>query len=277
MVYTSGIITDAIKDEVNGCTNTPRAKHGHYLHQIVSPPLNGNPLGLRWSERRTSGRVMWTLWMGSVMREDTQPSSPSLRPLCPQAPSMVFTVQFAFASGKRKSWKILVQVEVWMVLQLSAPDELIPYLLQPEVASLRPDITAVCIQSATKLELDHLHPLRKQVCRTREGWTTGTNAPVRDDPYYIMDGRPQKLPAEGVDSTPVFRLDGPLSLPKEEPCIPGLRSSASIRSAPPSFVMEREGEIPAGVIITPRLLTPAPSSRRQTPNLELPHTLNDHN
>ncbi|KAG1762005.1 hypothetical protein EDD22DRAFT_1029701 [Suillus occidentalis] len=92
-----------------------------------------------------------------------------------------------------------------------------------------------------------------------------------------MDGRPQKLPAEGVDSTPVFRLDGPLSLPKEEPCIPGLRSSASIRSAPPSFVMEREGEIPAGVIITPRLLTPAPSSRRQTPNLELPHTLNDHN
>ncbi|KAG1762004.1 hypothetical protein EDD22DRAFT_847394 [Suillus occidentalis] len=27
MVYTSGIITDAIKDEVNGCTNTPRAKH----------------------------------------------------------------------------------------------------------------------------------------------------------------------------------------------------------------------------------------------------------
>jgi hypothetical protein len=35
--------------------------------------------------------------------------------------------------------------------ELSAPDELIPYLLQPEIASLSPDITAVCIQSATKL------------------------------------------------------------------------------------------------------------------------------
>ena len=35
--------------------------------------------------------------------------------------------------------------------ELSAPDELIPYLLHPEIASLSPDITAVCIQSATKL------------------------------------------------------------------------------------------------------------------------------
>lgn len=35
--------------------------------------------------------------------------------------------------------------------ELSAPDELIPYLLQAEIASLSPDITAMCIQSATKL------------------------------------------------------------------------------------------------------------------------------
>jgi AP-3 complex subunit delta-1 len=31
--------------------------------------------------------------------------------------------------------------------------------------------------------------------------------------------------------------------------------------------MEREGEMPAGVVVTLQLLTPAPSSRRQTPNL----------
>jgi AP-3 complex subunit delta-1 len=105
---------------------------------------------------------------------------------------------------------------------------------------------------------------------------------MRDDPYYIMDDRPQKPLAEDVDSIPVVRLDGPLPLPKgmlistrmnrtdalaEEPRLPGLRSSASVRSTPPSFVVEREGEMPAGAVVMPQLLTPAPSSRRQTPNL----------
>ncbi|KAG1868262.1 adaptin N terminal region-domain-containing protein [Suillus subalutaceus] len=89
---------------------------------------------------------------------------------------------------------------------------------------------------------------------------------MRDDPYYIVDDRPQKPPAEDVDSIPVVRLDGPLPLP-EEPRLPGLRSSASIRSTPPSFVVERGGEMPAGIVITPQPSTPVPSSRRQTPNL----------
>jgi len=37
---------------------------------------------------------------------------------------------------------------------------------------------------------------------------------MRDDPYYIMDDRSQKPPAEDIDSIPVVRLDGPLPLPK---------------------------------------------------------------
>jgi AP-3 complex subunit delta-1 len=90
---------------------------------------------------------------------------------------------------------------------------------------------------------------------------------MRDDPYYIMDDRSQKPPAADIDSIPVVRLDGPLPLPKEEPRLPGLRSSTSMRSTLPSFVVERGGEMPAGVIITPQSSTPVPSSRHQTPNL----------
>ncbi|KAG2365496.1 adaptin N terminal region-domain-containing protein [Suillus spraguei] len=90
---------------------------------------------------------------------------------------------------------------------------------------------------------------------------------MRDDPYYIMDDRSQKPPADDVDSIPVVRLDDPLPLPKEEPRLPGLRSSASMRSTPPSFVVEKEGEMPMGAVITPQPSTPVPSSRRQTPNL----------
>jgi AP-3 complex subunit delta-1 len=37
---------------------------------------------------------------------------------------------------------------------------------------------------------------------------------MRDDPYYIMDDRSPKPPAEDIDSIPVIRLDGPLPLPK---------------------------------------------------------------
>lgn len=90
---------------------------------------------------------------------------------------------------------------------------------------------------------------------------------MRDDPYYIMDDRSPKPSAEDVDSIPVVRLDGPLPVSQEEPRLPGLRSSASIRSAPPLFVVQKEGEMPAGVVITSQPSTPVPSSRRQTPNL----------
>jgi len=103
---------------------------------------------------------------------------------------------------------------------------------------------------------------------------------MRDDPYYIMDDRSQKPRVEDIDSIPVVRLDGPLPLPKgtfisaymgeadgsaEEPRLPGLRSSMSIRSTPPSFIVEREGEMPLGAVITSRS-TPLPPSRRSTPN-----------
>ncbi|KAG2050585.1 Adaptor protein complex AP-3 delta subunit [Suillus hirtellus] len=90
---------------------------------------------------------------------------------------------------------------------------------------------------------------------------------MRDDPYYIMDDRSPKPSAEDVDSIPVVRLDGPLPVSQEEPRLPGLRSSASIRSAPPLFVVQKEGEMPVGAVITSQPSAPVPSSRRQTPNL----------
>jgi AP-3 complex subunit delta-1 len=132
---------------------------------------------------------------------------------------------------------------------------------------------------------------RERVCIDHKLCITATNFPqlkaerlerMRDDPYYIMDDRSQKPPAADIDSIPVVRLDGPLPLPKgmflskhinmtdalaEEPRLPGLRSSTSMRSTLPSFVVERGGEMPAGVIITPQSSTPMPSSRHQTPNL----------
>ncbi|EIN14349.1 Adaptor protein complex AP-3 delta subunit [Punctularia strigosozonata HHB-11173 SS5] len=82
---------------------------------------------------------------------------------------------------------------------------------------------------------------------------------LRDDPYYIMDGRPStsKAQADGVDvdSIPVVRLDDlPVLLPPaQDNRLPALRSAA-LRSNPGSFVVDRHGEMPAGA--TPRSSTP---------------------
>lgn len=39
---------------------------------------------------------------------------------------------------------------------------------------------------------------------------------MRDDPYYIVDDRPPRLPVEDVDSIPVVRLDDLPPMPKGE-------------------------------------------------------------
>ncbi|KAH7886244.1 adaptin N terminal region-domain-containing protein [Phlebopus sp. FC_14] len=88
---------------------------------------------------------------------------------------------------------------------------------------------------------------------------------MRDDPFYITDDRPKKPAVEDIDSIPVVRLDD-LSppLPKDEPRRFALRSSTS-RSAPPQYIVEKEGEMPEGAVIAPQ--QSAPVSGQQTPSL----------
>ncbi|KIJ07920.1 hypothetical protein PAXINDRAFT_139610 [Paxillus involutus ATCC 200175] len=90
---------------------------------------------------------------------------------------------------------------------------------------------------------------------------------MRDDPYYITDDRSQKPAVDDIDSIPVVRLDELPPAPlKEEPRLFALRASAS-RSAPHHFVVEKEGEMPEGVVSTPPRQESAPVSRQQTPSL----------
>ncbi|KAL4070486.1 adaptin N terminal region-domain-containing protein [Scleroderma citrinum] len=90
---------------------------------------------------------------------------------------------------------------------------------------------------------------------------------MRDDPYYITDDRPPKPPGEDIDSIPIVRLDElpPLSS-KVEPRLFALKSS-STRTAPPQFVVEKEGEMPEGATSTPPQSHSAPITRLQTPTL----------
>ncbi|KIK97687.1 hypothetical protein PAXRUDRAFT_200770 [Paxillus rubicundulus Ve08.2h10] len=90
---------------------------------------------------------------------------------------------------------------------------------------------------------------------------------MRDDPYYITDDRSQKPAVDDVDSIPVVRLDELPPAPlKEEPRLFALRASAS-RSGPHRFVVEKEGEMPEGVVSTSPRQESAPVSRQQTPSL----------
>lgn len=111
---------------------------------------------------------------------------------------------------------------------------------------------------------------------------------MREDPYYITDQRPTRTAVYDLDSIPVVRLDDlPPPLPKgdalttkpcvthttdalcspEEPRLFALRSDTS-RSAPPRFVVEKQGEMPDGVVSEPPpRQASAPVSRQQTPSL----------
>ncbi|RDB29294.1 AP-3 complex subunit delta-1 [Hypsizygus marmoreus] len=88
-------------------------------------------------------------------------------------------------------------------------------------------------------------------------------AQLRDDPYYIIDDKP-KLDEDDVDSIPVVRLEGMPSLsgPSLASQLPSLKAAPRFFSAT-EFVIDREGEMPEGAIVTPRNSTPV--SRQQTP------------
>lgn len=100
---------------------------------------------------------------------------------------------------------------------------------------------------------------------------------MREDPYYITDERPTRTAVEDIDSIPVVRLDD--LLPKgdvvmyrarrgladtfcsaEEPRLFALRSDMS-RSAPPRFVVDKEGEMPEGIVPEAPRQASAPASR----------------
>ncbi|KAI9570124.1 adaptin N terminal region-domain-containing protein [Boletus coccyginus] len=90
---------------------------------------------------------------------------------------------------------------------------------------------------------------------------------MREDPYYITDERPTRTAVDDIDSIPVVQLDDlPPPLPKEEPRLFALRSETS-RSAPPRFVVEKQGEMPEGVVLEPPRQESAPVSRQHTPSL----------
>jgi len=72
---------------------------------------------------------------------------------------------------------------------------------------------------------------------------------MREDPYYITDERSARTAIDDVDSIPVVRLDDLPPLHKEEPRLFALRSDTS-RSMPPHFVVEKEGEMPEGVVVS---------------------------
>ncbi|OJT09578.1 AP-3 complex subunit delta-1 [Trametes pubescens] len=89
---------------------------------------------------------------------------------------------------------------------------------------------------------------------------------LRDDPYYLMDDRPSStrsasMNAADVDAIPVVRLDDlpPLSAQAATPRFPGLRSSPT--PAVQTFVIDKTGEMPEGVVAPPRSAagTPKPS------------------
>ncbi|KAF8131643.1 adaptin N terminal region-domain-containing protein [Boletus edulis] len=90
---------------------------------------------------------------------------------------------------------------------------------------------------------------------------------MREDPYYITDGRPTRTVVDDIDSIPVVRLDDlPPPLHREEPRLFALRNDTS-RSAPPNFVVEKEGEMPEGVVSEPPREESAPAFRHPTPGL----------
>lgn len=86
-------------------------------------------------------------------------------------------------------------------------------------------------------------------------------AQLRDDPYYIMDDRPQKI-VEDIDSIPVVHLENMQSLIPDimDTRLKSLRASSQNFSSE-QFVIDRDGEMPQGA----RPLTPSAIPLPQTP------------
>ncbi|KAI1793066.1 Adaptor protein complex AP-3 delta subunit [Ganoderma leucocontextum] len=85
---------------------------------------------------------------------------------------------------------------------------------------------------------------------------------LRDDPYYLIDDRPPpRLGAADVESIPVVKLDDlpPLAPSTATPPtarLPSLRSSPA--PATQTFVIDRTGEMPEGVVSAPAPVSPQP-------------------
>ncbi|KAJ7754976.1 adaptin N terminal region-domain-containing protein [Mycena maculata] len=97
---------------------------------------------------------------------------------------------------------------------------------------------------------------------------------MRDDPYYLIDDQPStsKRVDDDLDSIPVVRLEGMPSLTPGEiyfilpiPTLPSLREDYTPSS---SFVIDRDGEMPAGAVapslVPSRTMTPV-SPESSTP------------
>ncbi|TFK68252.1 Adaptor protein complex AP-3 delta subunit [Pluteus cervinus] len=87
-------------------------------------------------------------------------------------------------------------------------------------------------------------------------------AQLKDDPYYIIDDRSPPPTREDFDSIPVVKLEGMPSLQSiHDNRLPSLKP-LPISSSVTQFVIEKEGEMPAGAVFP--LLSSSPASRPQT-------------
>ncbi|KIY50457.1 Adaptor protein complex AP-3 delta subunit, partial [Fistulina hepatica ATCC 64428] len=88
---------------------------------------------------------------------------------------------------------------------------------------------------------------------------------LKDDPYYIIDRKTPSTPADDIDSIPVVQLEGmPSLLPNERsPYLPSNRHDRyTLEPSPEPFVVDREGEMPEGVI-APAAVPPSTAERDQ--------------
>ncbi|KAF9566934.1 Ap3d1 protein [Agrocybe pediades] len=114
-------------------------------------------------------------------------------------------------------------------------------------------------KTATNEEQDVLVPVEREEEESpedralREKRKAERLAQMRDDPYYIMDNKPKVT--EDIDSIPVVRLDDMPPLPEDprNSKLPALRAASQTFTSD-SFVIEKEGEMPAGAT-PPRLLS----------------------
>jgi len=136
--------------------------------------------------------------------------------------------------------------------ELSFPKSL--YLIWPLVSSYELGPVAAAAQTSVPLP-DGLD---------LDAWIVpAMQEPLLDDESQITEKRTKKskkgkeketpnrsrTAIDDVDSIPVVRLDDLPPLHKEEPRLFALRSDTS-RSMPPHFVVEKEGEMPEGVVVS---------------------------
>ncbi|KAG6889341.1 hypothetical protein C0995_001749 [Termitomyces sp. Mi166 len=87
-------------------------------------------------------------------------------------------------------------------------------------------------------------------------------AQLRDDPYYIGIDTPKTV-QEDIDSIPIVRLEGMPSLAGPSTASPPILKATSQMFSTASFVIDRDGEMPEGAVISKPLSVPV--SLQQTP------------